>query len=85
MIVTGTYTSVWAGEGELETECKVNTDTHEVFDIAVIDPADYGMDCDILEYEYVEFGDGKRLLKFPVCSKDEKEIEGFEDAYWRRD
>ena len=66
MIICGTFTSVWADEGEIETKCKVNTETHEVFDIEHVDPADYGMECEILEYEYVEFGDGKNLHRFPV-------------------
>lgn len=42
MIVNGNFTSVWADEGEIETSCKVNTDTHEVFNIERVDPADYG-------------------------------------------
>lgn len=82
MIINGKFTSVWADEGEIETSCKVNTDTHEVFDIEIVDPADYGMECEILEYEYVEFGDGKKLYRFPVYLKENKESNG---AYWRED
>lgn len=33
MIVNGKFTSVWTDEGEIKTNCKVNTETHEVFDI----------------------------------------------------
>lgn len=66
MIVNGNFASVWADEGEIERSCKVNTNTHEVFDIESVDPADYGMECEILEYKYVEFGDGEKLHRFPV-------------------
>ncbi len=83
MILSGTFTSVWANEGEIETKCKVNTETQEVFDIECVDPADYGMECEILEYEYVEFGDGKKLHRFPVYSKEDKEFNGDKEAYWR--
>ncbi len=80
MIINGIFTSVWADEGEIETNCKINTDTHEVFDIETVDPADYDMKCEVLEYEYVEFGDGKKLYRFPVCSKENKVSE---KEYWR--
>ena len=80
MIINGNFTSVWADEGEIETKCKVNTETHEVFDIERVNPANYGMKCEILEYEYVEFGDGKRLYRFPVCLKEDKETD---EDYWR--
>lgn len=83
MILSGTFTSVWANEGEIETKCKVNTETQEVFDIECVDPADYGMECEILEYEYVEFGDRKKLHRFPVYSKEDKEFNGDKEAYWR--
>lgn len=83
MIVDGIFTSVWADEGELRTTCKVNTETHEVFDIKRVDPADYDMECEILEYEYVEYGDGNKLHRYPVYFKEDKgEIE-FSDVYWR--
>lgn len=80
MIINGIFTSVWTDEGEIETNCKINTDTHEVFNIETVDPADYHMDCEILEYEYVEFGDGKKLYRFPVYSKEDKVSE---KEYWR--
>ena len=83
MIIHGTFTSVWADEGEIKTKCKVNTETHEAFDIESVDSTDYGMDCEILEYEYVEFGDGKNLHRFPVYSKEDKAFNEDKDAYWR--
>lgn len=54
-------------------------------DIEKVDLADYGMECEILEYEYVEFGDGEKLRRFPVYSKEDKEFNGDEEAYWRVD
>ena len=80
MIINGRFTSVWADEGEITTDCKVNTETHEVFYIEMVDPADYNMKCEILEYEYVEFGDGKKLHRFPVYEKEEKVSD---EDYWR--
>ena len=80
MIVNGKFTSVWANEGEIETSCKVNTDTHEVFDIERVDPADYGMECEILEYEYVEFCNSNKIHRFQVYEKDDLESD---TDYWR--
>ena len=80
MIVNGKFTSVWANEGEIETSCKVNTDTHEVFDIKRVDPADYGMECEILEYEYVEFCNSNKIHRFQVYEKDDLESD---TDYWR--
>lgn len=54
MIINGKFTSVWADEGEIETSCKVNTDTHEVFDIEIVDPADYGMEADCKADEHTD-------------------------------
>lgn len=80
MIINGTYTSVWADEGEITTNCKIDTDTHEVFDIEEVDPIDYGIECEILEYENVEFCDGEKLHRFPVYEKDDRETD---EDYWR--
>ena len=48
MIKNGTFTSVWDGGYEVTTNCKVNMETKEVFDIESVD-----VDVDILEEEYV--------------------------------
>ena len=51
MIKNGTFTSVWDGGFEVTTNCKVNMETKEVFDIGVSeDTADLVND---LNYEYV--------------------------------
>lgn len=50
------FVSYW-NNGVIQTPCKVNTDTREVFDISVVD-----FDGDILEKEYIIL-DGK---EYPV-------------------
>lgn len=80
MIVNGKFTSVWKDEGEITTNCKVNTETHEVFDIEEVDHADYNMECEILEYEYVEFCNSNKIHRFPVYEKDGLQSD---TDYWR--
>ena len=70
MIKSATYTSIWDGGHAITTDCKVNMDTKEVFDIEPID-----VDVDILENEYVTI-DGKQ---YPVARKDEIENN---NGYW---
>ena len=48
MIKDATFTSVWDGGYEVTTNCKVNMETKEVFDIESVD-----VDVNILEKEYV--------------------------------
>ena len=48
MIKNATFTSVWDGGYEVTTNCKVDTETKEVFDIETVD-----VDVDVLEEEYV--------------------------------
>lgn len=66
MIKNATFTSVWDGGCEVTSNCKVNTETKEVFDIGVID-----IDMDILEEEYVTIDN----VDYPV-SRDE------DTEYW---
>lgn len=54
MIKNATFTSVWNGGYEVTTNCKVNTNTREVFDIEKEDREE--LDC--LEKEFVTV-DGK--------------------------
>lgn len=51
MIKDATFVSVWADGFEVETDCKVNTDTNEVFDIEMVDVN--GLDLEILDMEYI--------------------------------
>lgn len=50
MIKNGTFTSVWDGGYEVTTNCKVNMETKEVFDI---EKANVNNSLDILEAEFV--------------------------------
>lgn len=61
------FCSVWDGGIKVETECKVNIKTREVFDIE-----QSGIDADLLEVldeEYIIIDD----VKFPACPKDDLE------------
>lgn len=51
MIKNATFTSVWDGGYEITTDCKVNTETKEVFDIEI----SVGTEnlVNELDYEYV--------------------------------
>lgn len=50
MIKDATFTSVWDGGYEVTTNCKVNMETREIFDIEI---AEVGDSLDILEEEFV--------------------------------
>ena len=63
MIKNATYTSVWDGGYEVTTNCKVNMDTHEIFDIEM---AEVDESFEILENEYVTI-DG---IDYPVSNDD---------------
>jgi hypothetical protein len=51
MIKNGTFTSVWDGGFEVTTNCKVNMETKEVFDIKVSEGTEDLVND--LNYEYV--------------------------------
>ena len=71
MIKSATFTSVWDGGYGVTTDCKVNTETKEVFDIYLVNVDDF--DLEILEREYVTI-DGK---EYPVSRDGEDDTE-----YW---
>lgn len=75
MIRNAYFTSVWDDGYEITSNCKVNLETKEVFDIELIDDENLE-DCDILEHEYITI-DGE---DFDVFNKDEYEIE--KGDYW---
>ena len=58
-IEDATYVSVWDGGYSVETACKVNRQTGEVFDIEVSEVDADGLD--VLEEEYVRFADGTEV------------------------
>lgn len=51
MVENATFTSVWDGGYEITTNCRVNTETKEVFDIEVSYETE-GL-VDVLDYEYI--------------------------------
>lgn len=73
MIIEAVYTSVWDDEIEIESSCKVNTETKEVFDIETVD-VDYE-DIDSCTNEYITLPDGN---KYGAYHKGNAE----KDDYW---
>ena len=70
MIRNATFTSVWDGGYEVTTNCKVNMETREVYDIEINhDENIEGLNE--LDCEYITI-DGE---DFDVLNKDEYEIE----------
>ena len=59
MIKNATFTSVWDGGYEVTTNCKVNMETREFFDIEL---AEVDESFEILEKEYVVIDD----VEYPV-------------------
>ena len=59
MIKNAIFTSVWDGGYEITTDCKVDIETKEVFDIEL---AEVDESLDILEKEYVVIDD----VEYPV-------------------
>lgn len=78
MIKNAIFTSVWNGnEFEVETSCKVNMDTREVFDIEVSD-ADADM-LHTLDCEYVTI-DG---IEYDVVPQDEfDDYDEDDEMFW---
>ena len=74
MIVDGIYVSLWDGGNiRLESSCKVNLETKEVFDI---EPA-FDVDVDSLDEEFVEInGQKHRTCNRFVYDGNDK------DLYW---
>lgn len=78
MIKDATFTSVWNGnEFEVETSCKVNMDTREVFDIEMSD-ADADM-LHTLDCEYVTI-DGVEHDVVPQDEFDDYSVE--DEVFW---
>ena len=58
MVKDAKFVTVWGGGVTITTDCKVDTETNEVFDIERVD-----VDVDILLDEYIVL-DGKKRLVF---------------------
>ena len=70
MIKNGTFTSVWDGGYEVTTNCKINMETKEVFDIEIA----YVDGLEILEKEYVVI-DGEEYPVFQLSDITEEDNE----------
>lgn len=73
MIKNATYTSVWDGGYEVTTNCKINTKTHEVFDIETVED----QEVDTLDREYVTIDE----VCYPVKLMEDDEIT--DNDFWR--
>ena len=65
MIKDAKFTSVWDGGYKVTTDCKVNMETREVFDVEINDSDDIEK-LNGLDYEYITI-DGE---EFDVLNKD---------------
>lgn len=83
MIKDATFISVWDGGFELISDCKVNTETREIFDITTYEDAvdDDGYELEVLDREYV-IVDGEEFCAGNV----EQETENWnpDTDYWYR-
>lgn len=70
MIKNATFTSVWDGGYEVTTNCKVDMEIREVFDVEVNDNADDIEGLNNLDYEYITI-DGE---EFDVINKDLNDV-----------
>ena len=75
MIKNGTFTSVWDGGYEVTTNCKINMETHEVFDVEIAEVDD---SLEQLDYEYITL-DGEKHIVYNA----EDGTDGLEEAdFW---
>ena len=76
MIKDATFVSIFDDAYHIESSCKVNTETMEVFDIEMVDVSDYEEDFDSCTYEYVIIDDNE----YDVVHLEFRE----EGDYWYR-
>lgn len=74
-IKKGTFSSVWDGGTRIQTPCKVNLKTKEVYDIGISQGT--GDMINELDYEEVIVDD----ISYPVTNIDDVDPETYED-YW---
>lgn len=75
MIIKAEFVSVWDGGYAISTECKVNTETKEVFDIEVVED----VEVDTLDEEYIIL-DG---VEYDVTEvNNESETVDIDTEYW---
>lgn len=73
-IIKGAFVSIWDGNVYIETSCKINLETKEVFDIQTS-----SYNGDILEKEYVII-DGEEYPVFQLSDITEEDDEFWYDA-----
>lgn len=69
-IIKGKFISVWDGGIEVETNCKINLETKEIFDIQL---SDIGEELETLNEQFVRYTINKIVHKEEVCQIDEVE------------
>lgn len=74
VVAPATYVSVWDNGVSIESSCKVNLRTREVFDIGTVDAGE----VEILEAEFIRMPDGEEFDVF--CEDDAKP----ETAFWHK-
>ncbi len=77
-IEDATYVSVWDGGYAVETVCKVNRQTGEVFDVEVSDVDTDGLN--VLDEEYVRFADGTRRSVVDGYLDERWPLRNYDDA-----
>lgn len=77
MIKNATFTSVWDSGTEITTNCKVNMETREVFDIEVNNSSEIE-GLNVLDYEYITV-DG---IDYPVCNAADDKDGLEETSFW---
>lgn len=69
-IIKGKFISVWDDGVEIKTNCKINLETKEVFDIQL---SDIGEGLEILNEQFVQYTINKIVYKEEVYQIDEVE------------
>lgn len=76
-IIKGKFISVWDDGIAIETNCKINLDTKEVFDIQL---SDVGEDLEILNEQFVQYFIDGTVHKEEVFQIDE--IDELYTGFW---
>lgn len=77
-IQNATFTSVWDDFTEIDSACKVNMNTREVFDIEKVNVDDY--DIDVCTEQFITMPDGNEFSVYCTDSFDIDELA--DDEYW---
>ena len=69
-IIKGKFISVWDDGVEIKTNCKINLETKEVFNIQL---AEVGEEFEVLNEQFVQYTVNNIVHKEEVCQIDEAE------------